>query len=107
VFSVSRSILGMPTFREPCSPLHQGEEQPDINKVHETLTFQEWIWTQRKPAKRMIFIFNMLQAKCASGQYRHCPSCLLYNVNIARAMSTLLNAIGLGNVDTAHLQHIP
>ncbi|KYQ47768.1 hypothetical protein ALC60_13193, partial [Trachymyrmex zeteki] len=29
VFSVFRSILGMPTFREPCSPLHQGEKQPD------------------------------------------------------------------------------
>jgi len=26
---VSRSILGMPMFREPCSSLHQGEEQPD------------------------------------------------------------------------------
>ena len=29
VSSVSRSILEMSTFREPCSPLHQGEEQPD------------------------------------------------------------------------------
>ena len=29
VFSVSRSILGMPTFHESCSPLHQSEEQPD------------------------------------------------------------------------------
>jgi len=26
---VSRSILGMPMFRESCSSLHQGEEQPD------------------------------------------------------------------------------
>jgi len=26
---MSRSILGMPTFHEPCSSLHQGEEQPD------------------------------------------------------------------------------
>jgi len=26
---VSRSILGMPMFRKFCSPLHQGEEQPD------------------------------------------------------------------------------
>jgi len=26
---MSRSILGMPTFREPCSPLHQDEEQLD------------------------------------------------------------------------------
>jgi len=26
---VSRSILGRPTFREPCSSLHQGEKQPD------------------------------------------------------------------------------
>jgi len=44
----------MPTFREPCSPLHQGEEQPDTDqiaprpdevdcKVHETLAFPEWI----------------------------------------------------------------
>ena len=29
VSSVFKSILGMPMFREPCSPLHQGEEQPD------------------------------------------------------------------------------
>ena len=32
VSSVSRSILGMPTFRESCSSLYQGkvqEEQPD------------------------------------------------------------------------------
>ena len=29
VFSVSRFILGMPTLREPYSPLHQGEEQSD------------------------------------------------------------------------------
>ncbi|KYN08826.1 hypothetical protein ALC57_19073, partial [Trachymyrmex cornetzi] len=28
---VSRSILEMPTFREPCSPLHQGEGQPDTD----------------------------------------------------------------------------
>ncbi|KYN26863.1 hypothetical protein ALC57_03765 [Trachymyrmex cornetzi] len=27
--SVSKSILEMQTFREPCSPLHQGEEQRD------------------------------------------------------------------------------
>ena len=26
---LSRSILGMPTFRELCSSLHQSEEQPD------------------------------------------------------------------------------
>jgi len=26
---VSRSILGMLTFREPCSPLEQSKEQPD------------------------------------------------------------------------------
>jgi len=26
---VSKSILEMPTFRELCSSLHQGEEQPD------------------------------------------------------------------------------
>jgi len=25
---MSRSILGMPTIREPCNPLHQSEEQP-------------------------------------------------------------------------------
>ncbi|KYN11082.1 hypothetical protein ALC57_16783 [Trachymyrmex cornetzi] len=101
-FSVSRSILEMPTFHEPCSPLHQGEEQPDTElflqavpffitllvgvvgvedgrrrgrerpgetaqyqaaprsdevdcKVHETLASQEWIWTRRKPAKRITF----------------------------------------------------
>ncbi|KYN28874.1 hypothetical protein ALC57_01838, partial [Trachymyrmex cornetzi] len=29
ISSVSRSILEMATFREPCSPLHQDEEQPD------------------------------------------------------------------------------
>jgi len=28
-FLLSISILGMPTFREPCSPPHQSEEQPD------------------------------------------------------------------------------
>ncbi|KYQ59817.1 hypothetical protein ALC60_01202 [Trachymyrmex zeteki] len=28
-FRVSRSILGMPTFREHCSSFYQGEEQPD------------------------------------------------------------------------------
>ncbi|KYQ50657.1 hypothetical protein ALC60_10253, partial [Trachymyrmex zeteki] len=105
---VSRSILGMPTFREPCSPFYQGEEQPDTKlflwavplyitllvgmeggeeeencrkrpggtaqyqaaprpdkdcKVHETLAFQEWIWTRRKPAKRMIFIYFVLLNK--------------------------------------------
>jgi len=36
IFSVSRSILGMPTFREPCSPFHQCEQSElflrDINK---------------------------------------------------------------------------
>jgi len=26
---MSRFILGMPRFREPCSSLHQSEEQPD------------------------------------------------------------------------------
>jgi len=26
---VSRSILGMSTFREPCNPFHQNEEQLD------------------------------------------------------------------------------
>jgi len=25
-------------------------------KVHETLAFQEWIWTRRKPAERITFI---------------------------------------------------
>ncbi|KYN10040.1 hypothetical protein ALC57_17835, partial [Trachymyrmex cornetzi] len=102
---VSRSILEMSTFREPCSPLHQSEGQPDTElflqavpfyitlllgvvgiggegegvvgggrpggtaqyqaaprpeevdyKVHETLASQEWIWTRRKPAKRITFI---------------------------------------------------
>ncbi|EGI68453.1 hypothetical protein G5I_02886 [Acromyrmex echinatior] len=51
VFSVSRSILRILTFRELCSPLHQGEQQPNTEehpdevdcKVHETLAFQEWI----------------------------------------------------------------
>ncbi|KYN29323.1 hypothetical protein ALC57_01240 [Trachymyrmex cornetzi] len=92
-----RSILRMPTFRKPCSPLHQDQKQPDTElflrtvpfilryllewwgrgrrelymvvqyqaapradevdcKVHETLAFQEWIWTQRKLAKHIIFI---------------------------------------------------
>ena len=27
---MSRSILGMPTFREPCSSFHQGEEKPEL-----------------------------------------------------------------------------
>ncbi|KYN43689.1 hypothetical protein ALC56_01951, partial [Trachymyrmex septentrionalis] len=70
---VSRSIFGMPIFREPCSPLHQGEEQPDTDttvsashsdevdcKIHETLAFQEWIRTWRKSAKRIIFKYNTL-----------------------------------------------
>ncbi|KYN30342.1 hypothetical protein ALC57_00188, partial [Trachymyrmex cornetzi] len=116
---VSRSILGMPTFREPCSSL-QGEEQPDTElflqavplthnqtkgsypffymskeqqigrilnkhnirtkrpggtaqyqaasrpdemdcKIHETLAYQEWIWTRRKPAKRIIFIYRIIE----------------------------------------------
>jgi len=26
-------------------------------KVHEMLAFQEWIWTRRKSAKRIIFIY--------------------------------------------------
>ncbi|EGI57988.1 hypothetical protein G5I_13966 [Acromyrmex echinatior] len=39
VSSVSRSILGMPTFREPCSPLHQGEEQPDTVQMKWTARF--------------------------------------------------------------------
>ena len=58
VSSMSRSILGMPTFREPYSPLHQTAPRPDEVdcKVHETLAFQKWIWTRRKPAKRIIFI---------------------------------------------------
>ncbi|KYN37964.1 hypothetical protein ALC56_07588 [Trachymyrmex septentrionalis] len=60
----------MPTFREPCSPLHQGEEQryqaalrPDEVdcKVHETLAFQELIWTRRKPAKRITFTIFVYQ----------------------------------------------
>jgi len=31
---VSRSTLGMSTFREPCSLFHQGEEQPDAVSKH-------------------------------------------------------------------------
>ena len=27
-------------------------------KIHETLAFQEWIWTRKKFAKRIIFIFD-------------------------------------------------
>ncbi|KYN23185.1 hypothetical protein ALC57_04399 [Trachymyrmex cornetzi] len=99
-------ILEMPMFREPCSPLHQGEGQRDTElflravpfyitllvgvvgmggegeevmggergggiaqyqaaprpdevdcKVHETLASQEWIWTQRKPSKRITYNF--------------------------------------------------
>ena len=59
-----RSILGMPTFREPCNPLYQGKEpnqaaprSDEVDcKVHETLAFQEWIWTRRKSAKCIIFM---------------------------------------------------
>ncbi|KYN28712.1 hypothetical protein ALC57_01674, partial [Trachymyrmex cornetzi] len=40
VFSVFKSILGMPTFREPCSPLHQGEEQPDTKLL--LLALMKW-----------------------------------------------------------------
>ncbi|KYN15223.1 hypothetical protein ALC57_12556, partial [Trachymyrmex cornetzi] len=114
---VSRSILEMPTFREPCNILHQGKEQPDTElffqavpfyitllvevvgvsgegegivggergggiaqyqaaprsdevycKVHETLASQEWIWTRRKPAKRITFI-----QECTVYIYTGCP----------------------------------
>ena len=38
--------------------LYQAAPRPDEVdcKVYETLAFQEWIWTRRKPAKRIIFI---------------------------------------------------
>ncbi|KYN37910.1 hypothetical protein ALC56_07706 [Trachymyrmex septentrionalis] len=38
--------------------LYQAAFRPDeVNyKVHETLAFQEWIWTRWKPAKRITFI---------------------------------------------------
>ena len=37
---MSRSILGMPTFRESFSPLHQGEEQPDTElSLHSFLCY--------------------------------------------------------------------
>ncbi|KYN31782.1 hypothetical protein ALC56_13921, partial [Trachymyrmex septentrionalis] len=41
VFSVSRSILGMPMFRGLCSPLYQGEEQPDTS-YKLLLTLMKW-----------------------------------------------------------------
>ncbi|KYQ54039.1 hypothetical protein ALC60_07051, partial [Trachymyrmex zeteki] len=36
---VSMSILEMPTFREPCSPLHQGDEQPDTRLFLQVVPF--------------------------------------------------------------------
>ncbi|KYQ60686.1 hypothetical protein ALC60_00311, partial [Trachymyrmex zeteki] len=33
------SILGMPTFREPCSSFHQGEEQPDTKLFPRVVPF--------------------------------------------------------------------
>ncbi|KYN39673.1 hypothetical protein ALC56_06168 [Trachymyrmex septentrionalis] len=40
IFSVSRSILGMPTFRESCRPLHQSEEQSDTVRL--LLALMKW-----------------------------------------------------------------
>ncbi|KYM80079.1 hypothetical protein ALC53_09478 [Atta colombica] len=37
-FLLSISILGMPTFREPCSP-HQSEEQPDTKLFLQVVPF--------------------------------------------------------------------
>ncbi|KYN27440.1 hypothetical protein ALC57_03149 [Trachymyrmex cornetzi] len=50
--SVSRFILEIPTFCEPCSPLHQGEEQRDtellLQAVLYILGFLEWWgWSER------------------------------------------------------------
>jgi len=39
VFSVSRSILEMSTFRQPCSPLHQDEEQTDTELFLQVIPF--------------------------------------------------------------------
>jgi len=36
---VSKSILGMPTFRESCSPLHQDEKQPDTELFLQIVPF--------------------------------------------------------------------
>ena len=36
---MSWSILDVPTFRGPCSPLHQGEEQPDTELFLQVLPF--------------------------------------------------------------------
>jgi len=36
---VSRSILGMPMFREPCSPFHQSEEQLDTELFLQVVLF--------------------------------------------------------------------
>ncbi|EGI65476.1 hypothetical protein G5I_06036 [Acromyrmex echinatior] len=48
VFSMSWSILDVPTFRGPCSPLHQGEEQPDTDRVS-LLALMKWT---ARPTKR-------------------------------------------------------
>ena len=34
-----KSILGIPTFREPCNPLHQDEEQPDTELFLRVVSF--------------------------------------------------------------------
>ena len=74
----AKFILGMPTFREPCSPLHQVEEQPDTElflqivpfyitlfvgwgKRRETLAFQEWIWTEETRGTHNLYSCNMSQ----------------------------------------------
>jgi len=47
---MSRSILGMPMFRELCNSLHQGEDQPDIELYSFSfiLYYTTWISEKKK-----------------------------------------------------------
>ncbi|EGI61977.1 hypothetical protein G5I_09725 [Acromyrmex echinatior] len=44
---MSWSILDVPTFRGPCSPLHQGEEQPDTELFLQVLPFYVTLLVER------------------------------------------------------------
>jgi len=48
----------MPTFREPCSSLHQSEKQSDEMdcKVHEKLAFHAWMNTEETPETQNLYI---------------------------------------------------
>ncbi|EGI61746.1 Dehydrogenase/reductase SDR family member 7 [Acromyrmex echinatior] len=47
---MSWSILDVPTFRGPCNPLHQGEEQPDTMSIRLLLALMKWTARPTKPS---------------------------------------------------------